>query len=126
MARTKQKNHELAGKIGKIIKAQREIAGLTQAQLAEMVGLEDETISRMENGRRIPTVEKLAELAEVLRFPTALFFEAPNADGSQKSSDLYAKRISTLLIGVPEAGLEFVLKVAQDYSKYHVVNESDK
>lgn len=125
MARTKQKNHALAEKIGKIIRTQRELIGLTQAQLAEEVGLEDETISRMENGHRLPTIEKLIELAEVLKLPVASFFDDASSGKVRKSAESYAQKISHLLNDLPDTGRDFVLKVAQDYAKYHM-SEGDK
>ena len=74
MARTKQKNRELALQIGNVIRAHRKMTGMTQAMLAETVGLEVETISRMETGKRLPTIEKLLELLmySVFLFPDFL------------------------------------------------------
>jgi transcriptional regulator with XRE-family HTH domain len=116
MARKKQKNQDLATEIGKVIRAQREASGMTQAVLAEEVGLEIETISRMETGKRTPTIEKLLEFAEVFRIPIGCFFEAVT---SQLAQDLYAQQISAAMQGMTVSGKKFVLSVAQNYARHH-------
>lgn len=44
----------------------REACGLTQAQVAERIGTEPETISRFERGATAPSIVRLLELSEVL------------------------------------------------------------
>lgn len=119
MARTKRKNPELAVEIGKVIRQQRKAAGMTQASLAEAIGLESETVSRLENGIRLPSVEKLVEMAEVFRMPVAAFFEHVGISTSQQDSQLFAEKISVALDKMPENGKVFVLEVAQNYARYH-------
>lgn len=119
MARTKRNNPELALEIGKLIRKQRKAAGITQAMLAEAVGLESETISRIENGIRLPSIEKLVEIADVLHVPVAVFFDYPGTPRQRQDIRL-AERISIALENLPEAGKHFVLNVAQNYANYHV------
>ncbi len=120
MARTKQKNRELALQIGNVIRAHRKTTGMTQAMLAEAVGLEVETISRMETGKRLPTIEKLLEIADVFRIPISGFFEAVDAVAQQPASDLYAQRIGAAMNNIPELGKNFVLEVARSYARLHL------
>jgi transcriptional regulator with XRE-family HTH domain len=120
MARTKQKNEALALQIGEAIRVRRKAAGMTQAVLAEMVGLETETISRMENGQRLPTLEKLVEIADAFHAPVAVFFEQVDTVAKQSASELYAEQITFALDRLPAAGKTFVLEVAQNYARYHV------
>lgn len=120
MARTKQKNQELALQIGNVIRAHRKTTGMTQAMLAETVGLEVETISRMETGKRLPTIEKLLEIADVFRIPIASFFEAVDAVAQQPASDLYAQRIGAAMNNIPVHGKNFVLEVARSYARLHL------
>jgi transcriptional regulator with XRE-family HTH domain len=119
MARTKRKNPELAVEIGKVIRRQRKSVGMTQATLAEAIGLESETVSRLENGIRLPSIEKLVEMAEVFRMPVAAFFEHVGASARQQDSQLFAEKISVALDKLPENGKTFVLEVAQNYARYH-------
>lgn len=119
MARTKRNNPQLALEIGKLIHKQRKAAGMTQAMLAEAVGLESETISRIENGIRLPSIEKLVEIADVFHVPVAVFFEHPGTS-RQKQDARLTEKISIALENLPEAGKHFVLEVAQNYANYHV------
>ncbi len=60
----------------------REAQGLTQAQLAERVPCNAQTVSNWETGRRQPRYADLARLAEVLSRPVSWFLgEAPVDDG---------------------------------------------
>ncbi|MCS3458802.1 helix-turn-helix domain-containing protein [Aeromonas sp. BIGb0445] len=56
---------ELAKSVGKAIGRQRQQVGLTQEQVAEHLGIGMEAISRMERGLVVPTVVRLAELAQL-------------------------------------------------------------
>lgn len=61
---TKSKKY-LAEQIGQCIAKRRLAAGLTQGQVAEKLEIGYEAISRIERGVTIPTVIRLADLAEV-------------------------------------------------------------
>ena len=54
---------------GSRLKAARKRKGLTQAGLAERVGVGQVTIARMETGTRGPSVPMLLKLAKALRVP---------------------------------------------------------
>lgn len=51
--------------IGKRLRLAREQAGLSQSQVAKLLGVHRPTISEMEAGRRKVTAEELSELARV-------------------------------------------------------------
>ncbi|MDM5074978.1 helix-turn-helix domain-containing protein [Aeromonas media] len=55
----------LAKRVGKTVARQRQLAGLTQEQVAEYLGIGMAAISRMERGLVVPTIVRLAELAEL-------------------------------------------------------------
>lgn len=55
--------HRVAENIGK----RRRALGLTQAQLAERLGVDTETLSRFERGKHSPTLKNLARLAGLLQ-----------------------------------------------------------
>ncbi len=48
------------------LKARREAAGLTQGELAGMVGVRRETIVHLENGRYNPSLKLAMDIAHVL------------------------------------------------------------
>ena len=56
----------LAVRLSRNISKQRQALGLTQAQLAERLGIETETLSRFERGKNLPSLLKLESLAGVL------------------------------------------------------------
>jgi transcriptional regulator with XRE-family HTH domain len=53
-------------KVGQRIAEHRKLAGLTQARLAEQIGVEPETISRLETGSTMPSLAKIAAAAGAL------------------------------------------------------------
>lgn len=57
---------QLARTVGILIANQRKTMGLTQAQLAEFMDIEKETVSRIETGVISPTLARLAQLAKFL------------------------------------------------------------
>jgi transcriptional regulator with XRE-family HTH domain len=50
--------------IGKRIKKLRETKNLTQAQLSDMVNMEDSAVRRIESGRTNPTIKTLCKFCE--------------------------------------------------------------
>ncbi len=54
-------------KIGKFIAACRKEQGMTQAVLAEKLGVSDRAVSKWENGRNMPDVSLMPELCELLK-----------------------------------------------------------
>ena len=65
--------------VGRRVRAARSRIGLTQEMLAARVARTPETISNIERGVQLPSIETLAELADVLGVPIKEFFEV---DGS--------------------------------------------
>ncbi|TBU91281.1 helix-turn-helix domain-containing protein [Stutzerimonas kirkiae] len=59
------KDRGLVFRVGAAIARRRKARGLTQAQIAEMIGVEKETISRMENGVISPTLPRLQQIADI-------------------------------------------------------------
>ena len=64
---------DLAKSVGKAIGRQRQQAGLTQDQVAEHLDIGMEAVSRMERGKVVPTVVRLAELAQLFECELADF-----------------------------------------------------
>ena len=53
-------------KIGSIIASKRKAQGMTQAQLAAIVGVGQISISRWENDKHLPTLEQFISIASAL------------------------------------------------------------
>lgn len=65
--------------VGRAIRVHREGAGLTQAALAEAVGLTEQYIGVIERGARAPSFKTLESLARTLKTPVRDFFPHPSA-----------------------------------------------
>lgn len=61
------KNQQVINTIGRAIAKYRQAVGLTQAQLAEILGIGNDAVSRMERGTTVPTVQRLLELSEIFQ-----------------------------------------------------------
>lgn len=65
------KNRQLMEQIGQAIAKYRQASGLTQAQLAEILDMSNDAVSRMERGKTTPTVLLLVELSEIFHCEVA-------------------------------------------------------
>ncbi len=63
------KEKRLALKMGRAIAVRRQQRQLTQAELAEAIGVEQETISRFERGATLPPLGRLSDIADALSCP---------------------------------------------------------
>ena len=61
--------------IGNNMRDIRVLRGLTQERLAKKAGLSRCTIVNFETGRRVPRVDDLAKIAEVMRVDVTVFFK---------------------------------------------------
>lgn len=73
-------NTKLNRTIGRNIMNLRVNLGLTQEDVAQAVGTNYTTISRIENGRTSTTLRTLSRLAEVLKVSMAEILEVPNEE----------------------------------------------
>ena len=70
----------------------RKSCGLTQAQIAERLSVEKESISRMESGRIVLSLERLQQFAEVFCCSVGELLHEPSSD-----VEVQAKNIAELL-----------------------------
>jgi len=68
--------------LGANIAERRKNLGWTQAQLAECIGVDTETVSRFERGSNLPSLQRLEKLADALSVPLYQLIAAssPRAD----------------------------------------------
>jgi transcriptional regulator with XRE-family HTH domain len=64
--------HQLYVQLGKLVRAKRDQADLTQGQLAERIGLTRTSISNIENGRQKIQLHTLYALATALGVPVEI------------------------------------------------------
>jgi len=69
-----EKSNEMAEAFGAFVKAQRQLANISQRQLAKSSGMSDSYLSQIERGLYRPSAEVLRGIAQALRIaPSALF-----------------------------------------------------
>ena len=71
-------------KIGSFLSDCRKEKGLTQTQLAEMLGVSDKSISRWENGKTMPDLSLYEPLCEVLDIQISELLYAKKMNDSEK------------------------------------------
>jgi transcriptional regulator with XRE-family HTH domain len=68
------KSHDMAEAFGAFVKAQRQLANISQRQLAKASGMSDSYLSQIERGQYRPSAEVLRGIAQALGMtPSALF-----------------------------------------------------
>lgn len=65
------------------IRAHREDAGLTQAELARRIGVTRQTLIAIEQGRYSPTLELAFQIARAFGAPIDELFDYPNTAGGE-------------------------------------------
>jgi transcriptional regulator with XRE-family HTH domain len=108
-------------KVGKRIQKAREEAGMSQDELASMMGITQSALSNYELGKRRLYLENLQEIARRLNRPLACFLgveeaEAAGGEGPVEDADETMREITRLLPEVPELEREFLL----DYIKWMI------
>ena len=91
--------------LGKKIRIMRKQLGLTQEQLAEILGVGHQALSRIEQGHMAPKMDRLPALAEALQCTVSDLFR-PDDD----SQSTYADRLADLFSGLPTHKQEFVFQ----------------
>ena len=79
------------------LRVARDMAGLSQAQAAGLLGLHRPSISELEAGRRRVSVDELKHLAEIYGVSTSwLLGEAPPDRASEENLRLAARELASL------------------------------
>lgn len=93
--------------LGARIKELRKRAGLSQDQLGEQVGIEAKYLSRIEVGKRQPSLETLENIADSLKVEMKELFEFSHLDNEAVSP----KGIENALAGASKEELRLVFKL---------------
>ncbi|MEO1548926.1 MAG: helix-turn-helix transcriptional regulator [Pseudomonadota bacterium] len=100
--------HPVDVHVGKRIRHRRWMVGMTQQQLAEMVGIKFQQIQKYETGMNRVSASRLWDIAQTLDVSVGFFFEgledeqatdaAPAQDGLDARGDLLADREALELV----------------------------
>ncbi len=82
---------DLKQRVGKVISQRRKRLALTQAQVAEKIGIEQESLSRIEKGITGLKFSRLEDLASVLECTVADFFRNEENSNEEMCSILFEK-----------------------------------
>lgn len=86
----------LRREVGNLIRHHREMAGLTQAELAARVERSVQLIGRMERGQAAPGFETLEAMSTALNVPVRDFFGAGTYEVGRAATDPLVKLIDRL------------------------------
>jgi transcriptional regulator with XRE-family HTH domain len=96
-------SQDLLGHIGSTLRRRRELAGLTQAELAGKVATSQATVARIEHGDRAPSIAMLVRLFAALGCRVRLALEPLDRDVDDAIIALTSVPVATR---VDEAGID--------------------
>jgi transcriptional regulator with XRE-family HTH domain len=99
----------LEERLGQRIAIQRKAVGLTQAQLAEKVDVQPETINRLEKGNRTASLALIAQLADALELELHEMFLLPE---DKTPKDKASERLMWFTARLTAEEIELVLDLA--------------
>lgn len=82
---------QLARSIGAAIAARRKALDMTQERLSELIQVEQSSLSRIERGTLIPSLERLAGIADNLQCRLADLFGTAGVSSHDRASRLHEK-----------------------------------
>lgn len=106
---------QLTHVIGRAIAKYRQAKGLTQAELAEILGIGNDAVSRMERGTIVPTVTRLIELAEIFDCEAADLL----TDSSNRPQD-QARQLYALLLQLDYNDRLELIDIIKSLVKWHL------
>ena len=96
---------------GRRLKTLRKAKKLSQARLAEKVGIESKYLSNLETGRRSPSFETISSLAKALDAPVNALF---TYDQDESDPKILRKRIDSILGRATPLQLKQIYRLARD------------
>ena len=91
---------ELKKEAGKLLNQRRKELGLSQEKLAENLGIEVKTLSKIENGYTLFSAKTLCALCKFFNLPPKSFFDFNN------SETVNERKINEILYKIKESGEE--------------------
>jgi len=100
-------------KIGKFLKGLRKEKGITQEQLAEILGISNRTISRWETGNNMPDISLLVEIAE---FFDVSILEIINGERNKEKMNEEIKEVAESLSDYANTEKEKIMREIRNYN----------
>lgn len=112
----RRRDHELLQEVGSRVGQARRDRGWTQEALAEAIGIEPVTLSRLETGDRALSLTMLAKSAAVLGIGLGDLLDVqrqlPVATGTPEEAEL-----ARLFAGLSPSGRDLVLRLVRELTK---------
>ncbi|KNH06925.1 Transcriptional regulator, XRE family [Candidatus Burkholderia brachyanthoides] len=108
----------LLQRIGAAIAVARKRAGYTQAVVARAIGVEKETVSRLETGAMAPTVFRLSQFADLYQCPISALFGEHQASAGED-----ARAVSALIADLQKENRQLIMRLVSDIAS--VVREEE-
>ncbi|WP_038484487.1 helix-turn-helix domain-containing protein [Collimonas arenae] len=99
-------------KIGKTVAKKRKIAGFTQEEVAEHLGIGNEAFSRIERGLVSPGIFKLYEMADMFECGVETFL----IEGSRRPTD-QVEYMTKLLSNVPTTDRQLIIGMVEKLAR---------
>lgn len=96
--------------VGKKIREVRKMQGLSQEQLAEMVGTKHTDIGKLERGERNVTLKTLEKVSSTLGIEVYQLFEY-EISSKLPQKDLLMNKINIMISELPTSDLEKILEI---------------
>ena len=97
---------------GSVVAERRKRLGMSQEELAEQVGISQESLSRMEKGYISPRFERLDA------FAAALGCSLPELFGESASAELRAAAIEKILLPLPEKKQRDLVRIMEELAGF--------
>ncbi len=115
--------HPVDVHVGKRVRHRRWMAGMTQQQLAERVGIKFQQIQKYETGTNRVSASRLWDISEALNVPVAFFFEGlrghdgEGAENGRMAGDILADKEALELVrsyyAIPETQRRRLFELAR-------------
>lgn len=106
------KSAQLGERIGRNIRTARSRLGLKQSDIAEALGVEDGTVSRIETGAQLPSIERLDAIAQILKV------SLPELVGDTGNADTFSQLLTDVVKDLPLREKEFLYAFALQYAQH--------
>lgn len=108
----REETPEIAFAVGRAIARQRKLIGKTQRTVAEEMETGVETVSRLESGAILQTVDRLEQLSAVLKCPITSFFWNED-DGLEVQAATIADMLRTLPAERRKNAMQFMAELVR-------------
>ncbi|MGB3423959.1 MAG: helix-turn-helix transcriptional regulator [Castellaniella sp.] len=106
-----QTDTQILKAMGMAIARKRKVAGFTQEEVADFLGIGNEAFSRIERGLVSPGIPKLYAMAEMFECGIETFF----VEGSRRVTD-QAQYLTSVIEKLSPADRSYVVKIVEDLS----------